>query len=147
MQRCHTTVGSFNLSLVKMVRKEKLVIALAWLLLMASIIMSANAMAGACLNKVEHMVHPQGKVELLILLAQDFLSYLTTFTLTMTCACACDITHNHDIWRLSLLLVHLEACNSLWKSMLWRWMLHLNLTHKLQKRGGGGVWCGGGVVC
>lgn len=80
-----------------MVRKEKLVIALAWLLLMASIIMSANTMAGARLNKVEHMVHPQGKVELLILLAQDFLSCLTTCTPTMTCACACDITHNHDI--------------------------------------------------
>lgn len=88
---------SFNLGSVKMVRKEKLVIALAWLLLMATIIMSANAMAGARLNKVEHMVHPQGKVELLILLAQDFLLYLTTCTPTMTCASECDITHNHDI--------------------------------------------------
>ncbi|KAK4588714.1 hypothetical protein RGQ29_019646 [Quercus rubra] len=51
---------SFNLGSVKMVRKEKLVIALAWLLLMATIIMSANAMAGARLNKFEYMVHPQG---------------------------------------------------------------------------------------
>lgn len=45
-----------------MVRKEKLVIALAWLLVMASMIVSAQAMQGARLHAFEHMVHPQGKV-------------------------------------------------------------------------------------
>lgn len=45
-----------------MVRKEKLVIALAWLLVVASMIMSAQAMQGARLHAFEHMVHPQGIV-------------------------------------------------------------------------------------
>ncbi len=54
---------SLSLSLVKMVRKEKLVIALACLLLITSNIMSANATAGAHPNIVEHVVNPQaGKV-------------------------------------------------------------------------------------
>jgi hypothetical protein len=61
-----------------MVRKEKLVIALAWLLVMASMIVSAQVMQGARLHAFEHMVHPQGK--LLILFPHDFQSVLTTFT-------------------------------------------------------------------
>lgn len=57
------TIWSFTLSVQKMVRKEKLVIALAWLLvIMASMIMSAQAMQGARLHAFEHIVHPQGKV-------------------------------------------------------------------------------------
>ncbi|KAG2688724.1 hypothetical protein I3843_09G108800 [Carya illinoinensis] len=42
-----------------MVRKEKLVIAVAWLLVMASIIMSANATVGVRLQLIERVVQPQ----------------------------------------------------------------------------------------
>jgi hypothetical protein len=55
-------IWSFTLSVQKMVRKEIFVIALAWLLVMASMIMSAQAMQDARLHAFEHIVHPQGKV-------------------------------------------------------------------------------------
>ncbi|OAY43476.1 hypothetical protein MANES_08G073500v8 [Manihot esculenta] len=43
-----------------MVKKATLVIALTWLLVVASIVMCANATAGPRLQTFEHMVHPQG---------------------------------------------------------------------------------------
>ncbi|KAB1221642.1 hypothetical protein CJ030_MR2G024049 [Morella rubra] len=59
-----------------MVKKKKLVIALAWLLVMACAILSANPTAAAPLHKFEHIIRPQAGIH--SPRSSFFLSVLTT---------------------------------------------------------------------
>jgi hypothetical protein len=101
-----------------MVRKEKLVIALACLLLITSIIMSANATAGTHPN----MVHPQAGGKIPNMIHPQASGTVINSTCSSFCFCViCTNLYSHDNRRLSLLLPHGRSFirnNSLWQNML-----------------------------